>query len=196
MSRRLNEMNANSDDDNFFLDEKAFRNYYEEHRGRLFRYTNQLIRNKEAAKDIVNEVFCNTWRLQKTFENPRNVDAYLYVSCRNKAYTFLKYGSQFTNNKEIALEDIESVPVDDQLLRDLAYKEHLEAVRRALLVLPDKRREVLRLSFFEHFTTAEIAKVLSMTPENVRVTRSQGLSQLRDIIESSLLVLIAIFLFF
>jgi len=62
----------------------------------------------------------------------------------------------------------------------LLREELLERMRRALLRLPERDREVLVLRHLEQLSVAEIAKVLEISPGAVKVRHLRALERLRD----------------
>ena len=62
----------------------------------------------------------------------------------------------------------------------LLREELLERMRRALLRLPERDREVLVLRHLEQLSVAEIAKVLEIRPGAVKVRHLRALERLRD----------------
>ena len=55
-----------------------------------------------------------------------------------------------------------------------------ERVRDCLDGLPDRQRAVVVLSFYAEQPSAEIARSLGLSSENVRVIRHRGVARLRD----------------
>lgn len=179
---------------------EAFESYYEAYRESFFSYTNKLVGNPEIAKDIVSDTFVNCWRLRANFNTIRDIQAYMFVACRNNAYNYLKYGSGFKNKQEISVVDIQAIAGDyhggDDIIRDMIFEEHLEAVRRAMTKLPGQMQEIIQYIYFEGFSIEEVAHEMNLTSNTVRVNKSRALAQLRELLSNHpFLDLIMIFLF-
>lgn len=178
--------------------ESAFRELYYSYRDVLYKYALQLTRDAEVSKDIVSEVFLTIWKLKDNLKNINDIRAYAYVSCRNKSYDFLKYGSGLTSRREVSTADLQEVSTDqtlsDQILRDIILKEHVSAVRKAVDTLPDQRKKVLQLFLFDGLAIQEIAEQLQITASHVRSTKAQALSQLKGMLESLIMLFAAFFL--
>ena len=69
---------------------------------------------------------------------------------------------------------------DDDIVRTLCNKELLERVLGIVEELPDKRREVFRLSFLHDMSNAEIAELLGMPRRTVEGHLYLALKFLRD----------------
>lgn len=178
--------------------EAAFKELYHAYRDVLYKYAYQLTRDIEVSKDIVSEVFLSIWKLRENLKNIDDLRAYAYVSCRNKSYNFLKYGSGLTSKYEVSMGDLQDISEDknmtDQILRDIILKEHVEEVRKALELLPEQRKQVLHYFLFEGLDIKEIATLLNMTTSHVRSAKSQALSQLKEKLESLALLIAVYFL--
>lgn len=68
------------------------------------------------------------------------------------------------------------------LARPAANTEAVETARALLELLPEKDRELLRLSFWEGFSLAEIAEIMGMRPATVRSRHARALARLRSIV--------------
>lgn len=143
------------------------------------------------AEDIYQEVFLS---VLKSFNNDRShydgrgsLQSYLLTTARNKVINFL---IQRSSNREVPLDtgreddssnySIEELP-DSQpgpevLLEEKEFKEIIESKIRAL---PPTGRDVLRLKFLEEWQNREIAELLGITMNNVRVRASRAFERLR-----------------
>ena len=62
-------------------------------------------------------------------------------------------------------------------------KEEREIIRQALLTLDTRKREILILSYFEHFTLKEAAVIMGISYENARILSMRAKRELRRIME-------------
>lgn len=169
--------------------EEAFRIYYHEYRTLFFQFTNQLVRDVEVAKDIVSDTYLTCWQLRGNFKSMNDIHSYMYITCRNKAYNYLKYGSGFKSKKEVALEEVRAFLTEDTtnspILRDIILREYTRELRTVLQQLPDQRRNVIQLLFIEGYSVEEAAARLGMSRELVRTVKSKALAQLRTLLKDS-----------
>ncbi|MES1249439.1 MAG: sigma factor, partial [Chitinophaga rupis] len=66
----------NSDTPSF---NSLFRHYY----ARLVKFAIQFVHTREAAEEIVSDVFVKIWERRSSLEEVRNLEVYLYVSVKN-----------------------------------------------------------------------------------------------------------------
>lgn len=62
-------------------------------------------------------------------------------------------------------------------------KEESEILRQALLTLDLRKREILVLSYFEHFTLKETAAIMGISYENARILSMRAKREMRRIME-------------
>jgi RNA polymerase sigma-70 factor (ECF subfamily) len=67
--------------------------------------------------------------------------------------------------------------------RQLDKAELREAVRQAIQSLNDRQRMAVLLSKFEHFSYAEIAEVMELSPEAIKSLLSRARCRLREVLE-------------
>ena len=72
---------------------------------------------------------------------------------------------------------------DKTILGNVIQNEQKKQLYRAMMKLPDRQREILELFYFSEMSIKEIAAVLSLTSENVRVLAYRAKKQLRNEME-------------
>jgi RNA polymerase sigma-70 factor (ECF subfamily) len=149
-------------------DEQAFVSLYRRRQGGIFRFALHMSGSEAAAEDITQEVFLALLREQEGYDPRRGtVSAYLFGIARKLVLRHLD-----RSRLDVALEiDDESAPeavagVDP--LIDLTRREGLEALRRAVLALPRRYREVVVLCDLEEMDYAAAAVSLACPVGTVR----------------------------
>ena len=80
-------------------------------------------------------------------------------------------------------EEMEKPGQEMDILTDLIENERKRQLYRAMERLDMKKREVLQLQYFGELSQKEIAAVLRMTPENVRVLAYRARKELKKYME-------------
>lgn len=161
-------------------DDYAFRVFYDLYYRSVFRFVYYFLRNRDACREVVSNVFVSVWMSRVALREVINVDAYLYIVARNEAQRFLKKKSR-ADRRCLSLEEIpisfgdRSVPSpsdsrDAESPDRFLIETELEAeVRRLVNDLPDRCRTIFLLSRSEGLSTREIARALSLSESTVRV---------------------------
>jgi RNA polymerase sigma factor (sigma-70 family) len=71
-------------------DERAFRAIFDRYRDCLYGYCLKFTKSKEAAEEIVQDVFVKVWETRSNLNPDLSFKAYLYQITKNLAFNFLK----------------------------------------------------------------------------------------------------------
>ena len=80
----------------FHTIENEFEELFKKNYSRLFYYSLDWVDDSEAAKDLVSETFCETWKQYRRIKQAgdgKYMEAYLFRTLRNKAINYLKHKS-------------------------------------------------------------------------------------------------------
>lgn len=147
-----------------------FRKYYSS----LCDFVLRIVKSRDATEDIVQEVFARLWIDRAEWFPEVSVKAYLHKAVRNTALNYLKHLHVVTswsqNQPESTVGDI---------IEDIANREMLAALRKAIEELPEGSKTVFLLSREEGLTYAEIADVLNISPKTVETQMGRALKALR-----------------
>jgi RNA polymerase sigma-70 factor (sigma-E family) len=145
---------------------------YQAHGLGLVRMARLLLRNQQAAEDVVQDVFLNLHRALPRLRDRGQMLPYLQAcvtnGCRSAMRRHLR-GLRRPVLHEIAADSAESAAILTEQRREV-----LDAVAR----LPRRSREVLVLRYYLDLTTAEIAATLGVSEGTVRSTASRALAAL------------------
>jgi len=144
-------------------DDQAFTQLYREHQASIYRFALLMSGTANIAEEVTQEVFLTLIREPSRFDPTRGpLRAYLYGVARNQVLRFLKRERSYVPlteglNGGTSIE--ESVAPDDPF-GDYKRNEMIQLVRRAVLTLPPRYREVVVLCDFQEVSCAEAAIVL------------------------------------
>ncbi len=151
-------------------DELAFVALYRRRQGAIYRFALQMSGSASVAEDIAQEVFMALLRSECGFDPDRGtVSGYLFGIARKLVLRNLE-----RNRSDVALDtdsDETAAPelaVTDDPLAELTHREGIEALRRAVITLPRRYREVVVLCDLEEIDYAEAAVALGCPIGTVR----------------------------
>ena len=135
---------------------KAFEVLFFRYNEQLFNFSNLIIRNKEEAEGLVQEVFISVWENRKDLDENLYFKAYLFKIAKNKALNLIKKNVRFQlYEKYIRLNDHETYNVSD----NIEAKEIKDLYQKSLENLSPKTRKIFILSRNQGYTQKEIAKI-------------------------------------
>ena len=155
------------------LEELYFR-YHKE----ILLYLYSLCRNMQLSEDLCQDTFVKA--LLSLSDKHKNVRAWLYLVARN-----LFLNSARDRKRETADEDIPERSVDDDMLDNMITAERSKLLYMAMQKLAPQKREILVLQYWGGLSQKEIAAVLKLSPENVRVLGYRGKKDLKKILEEN-----------
>ena len=123
--------------------------------------------------------FCGDRHLAE--DGHTNMRAWLYMVARN-----LFYNQQKKKSQEILMEEQECFPEknrDEDLLEKILEEENRRILYQAIRRVEVKKREVIQMQYFGGMSQKEIAAVLHITPENVRVLAYRAKKELKKDLE-------------
>jgi len=148
------------------------------------------LKNTDDAFDVSQEVFIRLYNAAGGFRCESTLKTWLYRMCKNCAYDYMrKYYKHravsltYKDAEEETTEDADIVSdttPEDELLR----KEKIQAVRNAVLELPEEQREVIVLREFQNMQYSEIAVMLGISEGTVKSRISRAREHLKKILEN------------
>lgn len=158
-------------------DEAAFEELYNRYWAELYASAFKRLRIKEAAEEIVQDLFTSLWTKRDSLVIHTSLQNYLYSSIR---YLVFAYFSKQDNRK--TYEDfVLGGPISgDTSTEDRIYLNDLERnLDQGLRRLPQKCRSVFELSRKQYKTNKEIASFLGISEKTVENHLTKALRTLR-----------------
>lgn len=160
-------------------DESAFNQVYKHFYKAIFTFCRHLVPLDEA-RDIAAETFVALWRLREQWEHYTNVKAFLYITARNRCFSFLRSDK---TRSDIRKEITELTKQEQQLLiYSEIESEVIASIQEAVERLPEYHRQVLKLSYYQGYRNQEIADMLGVNEKTVRNVKSLALKEIKDIL--------------
>ncbi|MBX3257052.1 MAG: sigma-70 family RNA polymerase sigma factor [Chitinophagaceae bacterium] len=144
-------------------DYSAFDELYNRYWLPLFNKAYKRLHDKEACSDILQDIFTDLWN-KRAVREIENVPAYLTTAVRNKIYTLLaegKTGYHFVQ----PFENMISTAAADSSFNQ---KEINHLLYLWMQTLPEKRREIFRLKYYEGASTRMISEQLNISQKTVQ----------------------------
>ena len=152
-------------------DEDALALLYRRRQGGIYRFALQMSGSKSIAEDVTQEVFLFLMREGHVFDPSKGaVSAFLFGVARNHVLRRLRTEHLLAPLADDADDDAAfSQPSADMCpLEDLTRAETIESVRKAVLSLPPKYREVVVLCELQDVSYGETAEILGCAIGTVR----------------------------
>jgi len=177
----MNQIEPNQSSDTLLLQQveqgnkQAFNVLFEKYWEKAYSDAYKRIKEYDAAKDIVQEIFTHIW-INREKVHIENLPAYLHVAIRNRVIKFIskqKLIHPFFN----ILDNIpqKNSQADAQLL----WKEFFKSYEALLETLPPKRQIIFRLRYQEDLSTKDISMQLGVTRKTVQNQLGKAIGTLK-----------------
>lgn len=133
----------------------------------LYRLALRITLDHAEAEDIVQETMIKVWERRDTWHEIESMDAFCTTICRNLALDHIKkkeHQNDSLDAKDIDRPDAAATPYEDMLQKD-----RLKLIRDLVDSLPEKQRSCMQLRDFEGKQYREIALLLGISEEQVKV---------------------------
>lgn len=157
-------------------DRNAFTEVYERYKYILHAHALNKTRDREEARDVVQEIFISLWdKREVTYIN--NLSGYLYKAVRNAILNKITHEQV----REKYLDSMKAFSTEEDVQTDHRIRERqlTEFIEREIARLPAKMREIFELSRKAHLSHNEIAEKLNISGQTVSKQVSNALKILR-----------------
>lgn len=159
------------------MQEINFRNDILPLKDKLFRLALRITMNRAEAEDVVQDTMLRVWSQRDEWPALDSVEAYCLAVCRNLAID----RSRLQANRNEELDDSTAERPDAADPHTLCVRnEQLELLDRLIGTLPEKQRTVLQLRDVEGKTYKEIAAVLQVSEEQVKVNLFRARRKIKE----------------
>jgi RNA polymerase sigma factor (sigma-70 family) len=136
-----------------------------------------LLGDPEEAQDIVQEVFIKLWTRREKLDEYRSVEALAVVITRNLCLDKIKAKKYPMERLENLKSDIPEPGTETKKeLSELADK-----IKEIIRSLPEQMKTIMQLRDIEGYDFEEIAGILEMNENAIRVSLSRARKKVREI---------------
>ncbi|MFD2287892.1 RNA polymerase sigma-70 factor [Pedobacter petrophilus] len=178
-----------SDDDLIVLlhddDTVAFKLIYEKYAPKLFHTVYNLVRNKEASEDVIQDLFSDLWQKRAKLNITTSLQGFLYTAAKNRILAQLRK-RKITIDADALAFLADSNHTDNRLL-EMELKQKLN---QEINLLPRKCAEIFQLSRESQYSHQEIAKHLNISVKTVENQVGIALKRLKANLTDFLILLV------
>jgi RNA polymerase sigma-70 factor (family 1) len=157
-------------------DTKAFEEIFKRYWQKLYRIAKAKLISHDDAEEVIQSIFSNLWEKRRTLLI-KDLSQYLHVCVKNAVLNHIRanitkdkywthYRGFLPQSTEVTAEAV-------------AYDDLDNALQNAVNSLPEKSRQVFRLSRVEGRTNAEIANMLAVSEKAIEYHLTKTLKDLK-----------------
>jgi len=146
--------------------ENALRQIYHQFYKKLLRFASILTKNKEAAEELVEDVFIKIWKNRQNAEAIHNLNVYLYTATKNTCLNYLSSKANASITKPFdAINIVLTEPICPEQL--FIYRETFAKIKNAIETLPPRCKIIFKLVREDGLKYKEVAEILNVSPNTV-----------------------------
>jgi RNA polymerase sigma-70 factor (ECF subfamily) len=170
--------------------DRLFEEILDKYERKIFNMIYRMVGNYDDAVDLTQETFLRVYKSLRSFRGEANIYTWIYQIALNLCRTKLAQDKRMrviSLDQEIETEEGEmerEIP-DDSMTPEQTWEARniQEAVQRAIEKLPLPYREVIVLHDLQGFSYEEIANMLGINEEAVRVRLHRARKRLKELLE-------------
>jgi RNA polymerase sigma-70 factor (family 1) len=163
-------------------DIKSFEQLYRFLYSRLIKFSVYYVVDKQAAEDLVTEVFVKCWENRAASTHVLNPESYFFIAVKNQSLKYLKKNSSVTFIDLVDVEEGISVTAETPEYI-METKELHRQLDFAIADLAPQAAMVFRLIKESGMKYKEVAELLNISPRTVQTQLFRAITKLRLILQ-------------
>lgn len=163
----------------------SFEVMVKEHGKAIFNYIFSLVRKKELAEDLYQEVLLSAYLAFHTIKEHARLKGWLYTIARNKCRDYWRKenkSKQFWKEEVYAYSaTVENPPLPEE---EFLHKDSVRKMAESVKTLPEIYQSAIFLYYFKDLTLLEISKRSNIPISTVKTRMKRGKEHLRPKLQS------------
>ncbi len=147
----------------------SFRNDVLPLKNELYRLALRITLNPAEAEDVVQETMMKVWSRREQWEQIESIEAFCLTICRNLALDKTRKMNFLDQSLDADEHDAPDHSHTANPEEQAIQQDRIRLVRRIIDNLPEKQRSVMQLRDFEGKSYKEIAAILEISEEQVKI---------------------------
>lgn len=165
-------------------DSAAFAVLYDRHSRPAFSLAYRMMGQRQAAEDLIQEVFLRVWRSTGSYRAERgSVRTWILSIVHHRGVDLLRSTASRRRTQDRVEASAEKAQPSEAFSEAWRNSQRNE-VRQALETLPSEQLKVLELAYFSGYTHVEIAELLDLPLGTVKGRMRLGLKKIKDYFDS------------
>lgn len=161
--------------------QQVFQLFFHEYYPRLTYFAQGYIPDRQAAEDLVQNIFVHVWEQADHLHIQTSLKAYLYQAVKNRCLNYLR--DLQIQDKHQALYVQALLHVSENETEDDIYLE--DTIEKAIEQLPCKMAEIFRMKYLQGKKQREIASSLNLTENTIKTQLKRARKKISEIVLKS-----------
>ena len=160
------------------FDQGALAELYERHGTAVFALARRLVKSRELAEEVTQEIFMRLWNRPERFDPSRGaLRSFLLADTHGRSIDMLRseLARKEREKKEHVMDVRHTADVESQVWSNVASDE----IRAAVASLSDGERQAIELAYFSGYTYRQVAEALGEPEGTVKSRIRTGMKRLK-----------------
>lgn len=145
----------------------------------LYRMALRITMNAAEAEDVVQETMMKVWNRRDQWEQIESIEAFCLTICRNLSLDKVRRMDNQTQSLDAAY-DPKDLGVSSNPEEQAIQSDRIRLVRQMISQLPEKQRSCMQLRDMEGKSYKDIATILDISEEQVKVNIFRARQTIRE----------------
>lgn len=165
-----------------------FWDIYDQYYAKVRRFILTFVKDEWAADDLIQETFLKVQQNIESLRDSSKLSSWIFRIAYNLCQDYFRQSKRSDKEKSIDQEEMEDfkealIETGPDIQKELEQKEMGECVQNEVNLLPESLRTVLVLFDIMEFSHQEIADILGITVENIKVRLHRARKKLKPVLE-------------
>ena len=164
----------------------AFSVLVDRYKDMVFSLAMKMIKNREEAEEVAQDTFIKVFKSLNQFKGDSKFSTWLYKVTYNTCLDRLKKHKR--QQPVVSIDEFNSNQIKslDNALNAMVDDERAQAIQDCIKMMPSDEAFLLTLFYFEEQSLDEIAKIVGLTANNVKVKLFRSRKKLTTILKKRL----------
>lgn len=164
----------------------AFSVLVDRYKDLVFSLALKMVKNREEAEEVAQDTFIKVFNSMGKFKGESKFSTWIYKVAYNTCLDSIKKNKKDEGN--ISIDDFNEhlIKTVENALSKMVDEERKKAIQDCLNLLPSEEGFLLTLFYFEDQSLEEIAKIMNITANNVKVKLYRSRQKLTSILKEKL----------
>lgn len=167
-------------------DTKAYAQLVNRYKDLVFTLALRMLKHREEAEEVAQDTFVKVFRSLNRFKGDSKFSTWIYKVTYNTCLDRIKKNKKHYNDVAIDAFTLNKLVTIDNALDNLIKEEKSVVIKQCINKLPEDSSALLTLFYFEELTLEEIAKIINIETNTVKVKLFRARKKLAVILEQYL----------
>jgi len=148
---------------------------------KLYRFAKGFFKSIPEAEDIVQEVLVRLWVRRESLGEYKSIEAFAMTVTRNLCLDRLKSKGYKTEELTIVHQQVSHITPYNKLEMEDTFAK----IQMILNTLPEQQRQIIHLRDIEGFEFEEIAEILNINLNTIRVNLSRARKRIKETLQNT-----------